>query len=412
MPPARSPPSPCTCRHPLLFLPAPTTKAPLDEVYRHIERARSWATEGEYAAAKQTYERVLRQINRSVRGLADSTLRARWLQCATALAEECELVNACEKECEALRASTSSARSLDDDGSDSSASGSATSKAAAHRASLQVQQQGDQEQVSELPAGVPLAMEFDFSPSTRSTPSKAAASRLVRTWVAATTHTAAPPANTDPDVWPDPPPREDGASSGPGPGSRQRSRAADRLRDAERRASGASAGTASQLPAARRACGGASGAGGGGGAPLAVVRAKVNSGAMRARSASLAPGATGTPEAKCAVLDAVLSRFGGLAEAELVEQLGRDLLDASPGVAWADVAGLGAAKQVLRDHVSLPLAMPGVYGGGLLRPARGVLLFGPPGAREGSTRHRACVAGPLHAAQHSAAATAPPAPPP
>ncbi|KAA6424643.1 MAG: katanin p60 ATPase-containing subunit A1-like [Trebouxia sp. A1-2] len=63
---------------------------------------------------------------------------------------------------------------------------------------------------------------------------------------------------------------------------------------------------------------------------------------------------------------------------ELAEQLQRDMLDASPGVSWDDIAGLAEAKRVLQENVILPLYMP-EYFQGIRRPVKGVLMFGPPG---------------------------------
>ncbi|KAL0043533.1 hypothetical protein WJX79_007590 [Trebouxia sp. C0005] len=63
---------------------------------------------------------------------------------------------------------------------------------------------------------------------------------------------------------------------------------------------------------------------------------------------------------------------------ELAEQLQRDMLDASPGVSWDDIAGLAEAKRVLQENVILPLYMP-EYFRGIRRPVKGVLMFGPPG---------------------------------
>jgi spastin len=56
-----------------------------------------------------------------------------------------------------------------------------------------------------------------------------------------------------------------------------------------------------------------------------------------------------------------------------------EMLEASPGVTWNDIAGLVFAKQTLQEAVILPNLRPDLFTG-LRSPPRGVLLFGPPGS--------------------------------
>ena len=60
------------------------------------------------------------------------------------------------------------------------------------------------------------------------------------------------------------------------------------------------------------------------------------------------------------------------------KQLLSELLDATPGVRWDHIAGLGFAKQTLQEAVILPNLRPDLFTG-LRSPPKGVLLFGPPG---------------------------------
>ena len=53
----------------------------------------------------------------------------------------------------------------------------------------------------------------------------------------------------------------------------------------------------------------------------------------------------------------------------LVDDAYRDMLDASPGVSWDDIAGLAEAKRVLQENVILPLYMP-EYFQGIRRPVK------------------------------------------
>jgi SpoVK/Ycf46/Vps4 family AAA+-type ATPase len=53
------------------------------------------------------------------------------------------------------------------------------------------------------------------------------------------------------------------------------------------------------------------------------------------------------------------------------------------GIGMKDVAALDDAKCVLRDAMLVPLLVPSLFRGNLVRPPRGLLLHGPPGNGEG-----------------------------
>ncbi|XP_057435506.1 uncharacterized protein LOC130728157 [Lotus japonicus] len=65
-------------------------------------------------------------------------------------------------------------------------------------------------------------------------------------------------------------------------------------------------------------------------------------------------------------------------DTKLVEMINTAIVDRSPSVRWEDVAGLEKAKQALMEMVILPTKRRDLFTG-LRRPARGLLLFGPPG---------------------------------
>jgi len=130
----------------------------------------------------------------------------------------------------------------------------------------------------------------------------------------------------------------------------------------------------------------AAGAGGGGGAAAALasvagmVASAAAHGAQRfqpapqqqhqQRAAARRAGAAAGPPA---------AAHSPSAEAERMRRLVLDeVLESPPLVTFADVAGLEGAKRALREAVVLPALRPDLFRG-LRAPARGVLLYGPPG---------------------------------
>jgi transitional endoplasmic reticulum ATPase len=57
----------------------------------------------------------------------------------------------------------------------------------------------------------------------------------------------------------------------------------------------------------------------------------------------------------------------------------REIMIEAPNVSWDDVGGLEEAKRELRDGIELPLKHPQAFERLGIRPAKGFLLFGPPG---------------------------------
>lgn len=62
----------------------------------------------------------------------------------------------------------------------------------------------------------------------------------------------------------------------------------------------------------------------------------------------------------------------------LLERVNDEVLDHSPSVRWADIAGLDFAKKCVQEAVVWPMLRPDIFCG-LRGPPKGLLLFGPPG---------------------------------
>jgi len=65
-------------------------------------------------------------------------------------------------------------------------------------------------------------------------------------------------------------------------------------------------------------------------------------------------------------------------DAKLVELIENEIVDKSPSVKWDDIAGQAKAKQALLEMVILPSVRSDIFQG-LRKPAKGLLLYGPPG---------------------------------
>ncbi|KAF6255419.1 fidgetin-like protein 1-like protein [Scenedesmus sp. NREL 46B-D3] len=161
----------------------------------------------------------------------------------------------------------------------------------------------------------------------------------------------------------------------------------------------------------RQAGGGAAGAGRGGFVPPFVGKAIENhtggGGGGAAASANGAGGEEGPLSAR------TLEMLGVPPEGELppelarhdpklIEQVCNEVIDASGGVAWEDIAGLETAKHLIKEIVVWPMLNPQIFTGPRA-PPKGILLFGPPGT--GKTLIGKAVASNIRAAFFSISAS-------
>ncbi|KAH6581163.1 hypothetical protein BASA50_003407 [Batrachochytrium salamandrivorans] len=63
---------------------------------------------------------------------------------------------------------------------------------------------------------------------------------------------------------------------------------------------------------------------------------------------------------------------------ELAAIITRDIFLQNPNVKWTDIAGLSSSKRLIKEAIVFPIKFPSLFTG-LLKPWKGLLMFGPPG---------------------------------
>ncbi|XP_059651521.1 uncharacterized protein LOC132299087 isoform X3 [Cornus florida] len=100
--------------------------------------------------------------------------------------------------------------------------------------------------------------------------------------------------------------------------------------------------------------------------------------ALQKASSSRSSGSVARNQTNKVVSSKPVQESGTGYDAKLEEMINSVIVDRSPSVKWEDIAGLEKAKQALLEMVILPTKRKDLFTG-LRKPARGLLLFGPPG---------------------------------
>lgn len=288
----------------------------------HVRCAREFALLGDYDTACVWLEKALDTVAKHARSVGDAAVKGRWLRTKKELAEELDLIRS-----------------------------AATGKAAFARGGAAAAREVLRARTPPPPAAPPNAVV-----TARPPPAHFGGPPPV----APVSHTADA---EDPDVWRPP-------SAAPLPPARRRAPLVEEGR-LPRWAQGHERGSPSpgfarqESPARVRGAPAGGRAGGGRASPGAALGPKVDSGRRAGGRRDEERGARNAP-----------ANAGP--DADLAEQLERDVLDGSPGISWDNIAGLEEAKRLLKEAVVLPLWMP-EYFQGIRRPWKGVLMFGPPG---------------------------------
>ncbi|KAI3437569.1 hypothetical protein D9Q98_000022 [Chlorella vulgaris] len=330
--------------------------------HSQLELARSLACSGDFAACREAYARVEEHLRTVVAGVLDAESRLSWVHCLRQLDEEQQLTIAWQQECEQLAAWADKQDLSCPPGARSTRGGAiSASRSVTHHYPVGPEPSTPTQQAAPPMAPVAHPAPAAFSIDPRSFELEQLAPRQQR---AAAGNRVALQAGRDPEVWEAPP--ESSCSALPLPWARSRhdrSQAAVERQHHHRHSTQPPVGRGAAATTATKAV-------------FADVKPRVNTGAKRASAAAAA--GDGGEQYKGAIQQ-LLARYSG-PDQELIQQLVRDMLQEAPSVSFEDIAGLDAAKQVLQEDVCLPLAMPDLYAKvSLLRPLKGVLLFGPPG---------------------------------